>query len=44
MNNSFVSNVGTGFFPNKEENVMTSIFKEYEKVIIESLTKRDCIL
>ena len=37
MNDSFVSNVGTGFFPNKEENVMTSIFKEYEKVIIESL-------
>ena len=37
MNDSFVSNVGTEFFPNKEENVMTSIFKEYEKVIVESL-------
>ncbi len=24
-------------FPDKQENVMTSIFKEYEKVIVESL-------
>ena len=37
MENLYVFNTGKDFFPDKQENVMTSIFKEYEKVIVESL-------
>ena len=37
MENSYVFNTGKDFFPDKQENVMDSIFKQYEKVIVESL-------
>lgn len=37
MENSYVFNTGKDFFPDKQENVMDSIFKQYERVIVESL-------
>lgn len=37
MSKSYVLNSDTGFYPEIEENVMESIFKQYERVIIESL-------
>lgn len=37
MNNSYVLGSGLDFTPEPEENVMDSIFKQYERVIIESL-------
>lgn len=37
MNKSYVLNSDMGFYPELEENVMESIFKQYERVIIESL-------
>ena len=37
MSNSYVLDSGLNFYPEPEENVMDSIFKQYEKVIIESL-------
>lgn len=37
MNNSYILNSTLDFYPEREENLMDSIFKQYEKVIIESL-------
>lgn len=37
MNKSYVLDSGLGFYPDLEDNVMDSIFKQYERVIIESL-------
>jgi hypothetical protein len=37
MKGSFVVQSNNGFFPEPEDNVMDSIFKQYERVIVESL-------
>lgn len=37
MSKSYVLDSGLGFYPEKDENVMDSIFKQYERVIIESV-------
>lgn len=37
MNNSYILNSTLDFYPEREENLMDSIFKQYERVIIESL-------
>lgn len=37
MSDCYIVNASLDFFPETSENVMTSIFKQYEKVIIESI-------
>lgn len=37
MNQNYILNVDSDFFPDPDEQVMDSIFKQYEKVIVESL-------
>lgn len=37
MNNSYIFTREKDFFPDKQENVMDSIFQQYERIIIESL-------
>lgn len=37
MNKSYVSQVGSNFYPELDENIFSSIFKQYETVIIESI-------
>ncbi|MGL5369169.1 MAG: hypothetical protein ACRDAG_12810, partial [Cetobacterium somerae] len=37
MNQNYILNVDSDFFPEPEEQIMNSIFKQYEKVIVESL-------
>lgn len=37
MNNSYVSQAGSSFYPESDENILTSIFQQYESVIIESI-------
>lgn len=37
MNNCYVLATGSDFYPEPDDNIMTSIFKQYESVIIESI-------
>ncbi|NOW85870.1 hypothetical protein B0H39_003751 [Clostridium beijerinckii] len=37
MNNLYASQVGSNFYPESNENVLTSIFQQYESVIVESI-------
>lgn len=37
MNNSYVLNAGSNFFPELDDDIMTSIFQQYERVIVESI-------
>lgn len=37
MNNSYTINFGQDFYPDKNDNIMDSLFKQYERVIVESL-------
>ena len=37
MSNSYICDCELNFYPDPNENVMSSIFKQYERVIVESL-------